>query len=87
MASVQEIATWMATEVETKGELYQEEAACEIEHRFGSEFVYENDNGNSAISREVLKEFRKLTPNVIWDASERYWRERTKFDGGGRRAE
>jgi hypothetical protein len=34
-----------------KGEPYQEDLTWEIERRFGSEFVYENVNGNSAISR------------------------------------
>jgi hypothetical protein len=46
-------------------ELFQEEAIEEIESKFGAEFVYENENGNLAINRQVLKEFRKLTEKTV----------------------
>lgn len=32
-----------------------------IQERFGQEFIHENENGNLAIGKDVLKEFRKLT--------------------------
>lgn len=47
--------------LQTDTELFQEEAVEEIESKFGTEFVYENENGNFAINRQVLKESRKLT--------------------------
>jgi hypothetical protein len=36
---------------------------------FGDQFTYDNDNdnGNLAIARSVLKEFRQLTPDAIWE--------------------
>jgi hypothetical protein len=35
--------------------------------------VYENENGNLAINRQVLKEFRKLTEKtVVWERGVRY---------------
>jgi hypothetical protein len=65
--------------------LYQADAAFEIEERFGSEFVYVNDNGNLAISRKVLAEFRELTADiVVWERGERLWRLREAHDQPGR---
>ena len=76
-----DVASWMAAEIEAKGELYQDDAAEEIERRFGQEFVYENENGNLAISRDVLKEFRKLTEtSVVWESREKFWRKREDHD-------
>jgi len=40
--------------------------------------VYTNQNGNLAISKEVLEEFRKL--DVVWERDERCWRKRTNLD-------
>lgn len=80
------VAEWMRDEFEKTGEMYQEDVVDKIRIRFGSEFVYENENGNMAISRKVLKEFRRLTEETaIWERSERYWRKRTQHDPPGRR--
>lgn len=68
-----DVAQWMLQEVQD-GALYQETAVYEIRDRFGKEFVYTNDNGNLAISRKVLKEFRKLTEKKVdWSRSEKGW--------------
>lgn len=86
MASPTDVARWMAEEVEKNGCLYQNEAASAIEGFFGDTFVYTNQNGNTAIGRDVLNAFRRLTEaTVIWDRSERYWRKRESFDPAGRR--
>jgi hypothetical protein len=45
--------------------MYQETVVYEILDRFGEEFVYDNENGNLAIARPVLKEFRKLTEDSV----------------------
>lgn len=80
-----EVAAWMAQQVEEHGYLDQEVAASTIPSKFGDEFVYENDNGNPAISRKVLKAFRTLTQDtVVWDREERSWLRRSKGDGAGR---
>ncbi|MDA2937028.1 hypothetical protein MYX75_02035 [Acidobacteria bacterium AH-259-A15] len=88
MPTPREVAEWMLQELKRQESLYQEEAVYEIEHKFGAEFVYENENGNPAISRKVLKEFRELTEEtVVWERSERMWRFRESYDSAGRLAE
>ena len=83
-----EIAQWMLNEVETQGMLYQYEAASDIESRFGSEFVPENENGNPSIRADVLKAFRSISEDsVVWERVERLWRKRETFDEPGRRQE
>ena len=69
-----------------QGDLYQEEAVYEILDRFGEEFVYENENGNWAISKPVLREFQKLTEEtVVWERGGRFWRKRQEYDPKGKR--
>jgi Family of unknown function (DUF6953) len=52
--------------------------SCEV-------FTYDNDNGNLAISRNVLSAFRRLTgEDVVWDRDERMWRHRESHDAPGR---
>jgi hypothetical protein len=74
MLNASDVAQWMLAELEKSGCLYQEVAVNQIKAQFGGEFVYENDNGNPAISRKVLAEFRRLTEGkVIWDRYEKVW--------------
>lgn len=82
-----DVALWMLERLEKSGGLlYQEEAAWIILQSFGQSFVYENENGNWAISRKVLAEFRKLTEDtVVWERGERCWRRRQSYDTPGRR--
>lgn len=80
-----DVAAWMASELERDGVLYQENAVGDIEQRFGAEFVYENENGNPAIRRDVLAAFAKVTADdVVWERGERLWRKRTPLDEPGR---
>lgn len=86
MATARDVARWMSEQIESKKELYQEEAVWEIENLFGSKFVYENENGNPAINRRVLQEFRKLTEQtVLWERGGRFWRFRQAHDDPERR--
>jgi hypothetical protein len=88
VAPAQQAAVWMREQIEEHGVLYQDQAAAEITARFGDDCTYENENGNLAISREVLKHFRAVTSiTVVWDSAERMWRRREKFDSEGRRAD
>ena len=49
--------------------------ALNIQEKFGESFVYENENGNLAISRQVLADFRHLTEGkVVWEREEKRWR-------------
>lgn len=85
MSAPAEVAAWMAAEVRTKGELYQEDAVSVIEDRFGRDYVYDNEQGNPAISRAVLAAFRKLSDSdIVWDRTERCWRLREAGDEPGR---
>lgn len=85
MPTADDAAKWMADYVAKYGELPQDEAAMEIETRFGPDFVYDNENGNLAISRDVLRKFRKRTEKtVVWDRGRREWRNRESGDGPGR---
>jgi hypothetical protein len=53
---------------------------------FGEEYVYQNENHNWAIRKEILEEFRRLTPDgVVWSRSEQLWRKRREYDPPGKR--
>jgi uncharacterized protein with ATP-grasp and redox domains len=78
----------MLEQVMERGDFYQEDAAQMILSRFGTKHVYFNDNGNIAISKVVLKEFRRLSEeSVVWVRGGRYWRRRQSRDGRGREQE
>jgi len=80
-----DVAEFMARRLSEQKELVQEDIVFDIERQFGKEFVYENENGNSAIDKKVLAEFRKLTPDAVWERGTRSWRPREKFDTPGSR--
>ena len=76
----------MLTELEKDQMLYQELVVCDIQQKFGDDYVYENQNGNLAIAEDVLSEFRNLTKDVVvWIRGEKYWRFREEQDDPGRR--
>lgn len=82
------VAAWMIQELQSRKHLYQEQVAWDIKRLFGKSFVYDNANGNPAISKSVLKEFNKLTKDdVVWCRSDRYWRARAAWDKPGRQQE
>ncbi len=89
MATPTEVARWMLEALErSDGVLYQDVAVDEIERQFGSKHTYVNDNGNAAVSRSVLSEFRALTSKtVVWERGERLWRWRESNDEPGRAAD
>jgi hypothetical protein len=81
MVDVNEIADWMASEVEVEGFLYQDMAVAHIAEQFGDAFIYTNENGTRAISEAVLSAFRNLTEGtVIWDQWDKCWRQRQPDD-------
>lgn len=70
-----DVAKWMIKELDNQEILYPEWAVWEIQELFGNNFVSENENGNLSITKNVLKEFRKLTEReVVWMRSEKAWR-------------
>ena len=72
------VAEFMISEIVDKGYVYQEYLENDIQAKFGNEYVYENENGNLAILKKVLNEFKKLKDvnNIEWDRSERCWLKR-----------
>lgn len=80
-----EVAEYMKEQLAQQTYLYQDVIVYDIEAKFGADFVYTNENGNLAIGRNVLKEFRKITPDAVWERGERCWRTREKYDQPGSR--
>lgn len=75
MTTAHEVAEWMFSHFETSKYLYQESIVYKIKKEFGPDFVYTNENGNYAIGKDVLKEFRKLSEGkVVWERGDRAWR-------------
>lgn len=83
--TAEDVANWMFEKFQSTKHLYQEVIVNEIRKTFGTDFVYINANGNYAISKAVLKHFRKLSEGVaVWERSERAWRhlrENEKYKG------
>lgn len=81
-----EVAQWMLEEINKANNLYQSDAAAAIKTKFGERFCYINQNGNLAVDRKVLNEFKKLTGNlVVWDRNGHLWRLREDYDTPTRR--
>lgn len=75
MTTAAEVAAWMFTQFDKSNYLYQDDVVYKIENKFGEDFVYDNENRNLAIGKNVLKEFRKITEGkVVWERSEKAWR-------------
>jgi hypothetical protein len=76
----------MLAEVMRTGYVEQESMVWDIAKRFGKEFIYDNENGNPAIDKKVLRAFKKKSnPTVVYSRSERAWRKRERYDEPGRR--
>jgi len=69
------VAEFMINEILGKGYVYQEYLVHDIQKKFGEEYVYVNENGNLAISKKVLNEFKKLKDvnGIEWDRSDKSW--------------
>lgn len=86
MSTHEEVAQWMFSQLEEKQYLYQEMVVYDMMSKFGEGFTYINENGNPAIDRRVLRDFRKLTKdNVVWERGERMWRFRQSYDTADKR--
>lgn len=82
--TAKQVAEWMLEQFQKRGELYQVDVIGAIETKFGKEFMYDNESGNLAIASSVLGEFRKLTPDAVWERGDKYWRRRQNWDEPGR---
>ncbi|MEJ8822227.1 hypothetical protein WKW80_09265 [Variovorax humicola] len=75
----------MKATLDEEGTLYQDVAAANIAVKFGEPFVTISEvSGNQVIDKAVLAAFNKITKDVVWIRSERYWRPRQPHDVTGR---
>lgn len=83
MPTASDVAEWMFEQFNNTRWMYQESIVYKIKSQFGKDFVYQNSNGNYAIDREVLKQFRKLTEGkAIWERGQRAWRHLREINMG-----
>jgi hypothetical protein len=86
MATSAQVAKYMLARLRKESPLYQKQIVDDIKARFGERFVYINENGNPAIDREVLREFRELDEDkVVWVKGLGAWRWRREDDPPGLR--
>ena len=85
MANEEDVANWMVEQIHEKRFLHQEEVVYKIKQKFGESFTYVKPNGNLAISRIVLRAFKRVSgKSVVWERGERMWRARTDHDSRSR---
>lgn len=72
--TAQEVAEWMVKEIRSTGTLYQTDAIEYVKSHFGEQFVFVNENGNTSLSKEVKKAFRKHHGGrIAWDRDGFFW--------------
>jgi hypothetical protein len=75
MTTAKDVADWMFQTINNTGYIYQGSIVGEIHKKYCGNFVYQNENGNLAINKDVLKIFRNLIKDKFeWDKSEKAWR-------------
>jgi hypothetical protein len=79
-----EAARWMLSQYERQRFLYQEEAASHLLHLHDEALAYYDVNGNVCVGKKVLAEFNKLTPDVVYERTAKFWRDRLDTDQPGR---
>lgn len=75
-----EAATWMLQEYRRQRFLYQDEAASHLLFLRHEALAYFDANGNACIGKKVLSEFNKLTPEIVYERSGKFWRDRLETD-------
>lgn len=80
------IAQWMFDEFQRVGRLSQSRVVTEIRRNHGDTHLYKNNNGNWAINKTILEEFKKLGPgDRVWSRGDQIWRHRRPTDPHGTR--
>lgn len=77
-------AEWMLSQFEAKRFLYQEEAASHLLHLHDEQLAYHDAEGNACVGKKVLAAFNKMTPLVVYERAEKFWRDRLPTDQPGR---
>lgn len=85
--NVKEIALFMMDKLKKESVLYQNEIAFILHEKYSELATYININGNLAINKDILVEFKKISKRmVVWDKSEKCWRIRKSYDPINKRA-
>jgi hypothetical protein len=80
-----DVAQWMLSVIQERGELSQNNAFYEINKQFGSGFTTITNSGSPSIKGSVLTAFRKISDDiVIWERGDKKWRKREFYDAPGR---
>lgn len=74
----------MLAEYEEFGFLYQESAAVHLFHLNDERLAYFDKNSNLCVGKGVLAIFNRLTPDAVYERSEKFWRRRLETDQPGR---
>lgn len=80
----QQAAEWMLERFEAHRFLYQEEAASHLLHLRDGQLSYFDQNGNVCVGKAVLSAFNKLTPDAVYERTDKFWRDRLPTDQPGR---
>src|SRR4051812_42409965 len=84
-AKSSDVAAWMLSVIQERGELTQNNAFYEINKQFGSGFTTITNSGSPSIKGGVLTAFKKISDNiVIWERGDKRWRKREFYDAPGR---
>jgi len=68
----EDAADWMLSQFEAKRFLYQEEAASHLLHLRDERLAYFDKSGNVCIDKLVLKQFNKLTPDLVYERADKF---------------
>lgn len=80
----EEAAKWMLDQFEEFGFLYQELAASHLLHLNDQRLAYFDKDSNTCVGKGVLKIFNALTPDAVYERSDKFWRRRLTTDQPGR---
>lgn len=85
--NAKEVSQWMRSKLDLEGCLYQDDVVDYLVKFNINSLLRENSDGNLALERQLLNEFRKLTQDeVVWVKPNMYWRFRVREDEPGRDA-
>ncbi|MGJ8524328.1 hypothetical protein LMG33818_000036 [Halomonadaceae bacterium LMG 33818] len=75
----------MLHKIKIEGCVYQDDVVDYLVKNGREDLLRENSDGNQVLGKEVLSDFKKLTPDtVVWIKKDRYWRWRVDQDEPGR---
>jgi hypothetical protein len=81
----EQAAHWMLEQFENFNRvIYQEYVASHLLHLHDPDLAYFDENGNVCVGKGVLKEFNKMTPNLVYERADKFWRDRLPSDQPGR---